>query len=108
MKGPAAMIRRRRRHRAAAVGILAAIAVSTALGAQDGPIFFREDWTETPAAQPITQGHVSNSDLVLTLHGPGGARMKKSHHDQPADDPFYVWSGEADGPWAVTLRHRHR
>jgi hypothetical protein len=80
--------------------------VLTAARAQDPPLFFREDWTETPAALPITQDHVSNGDLVLTLHGPGGPRIKKSHHDQPADDPYYVWSGEADAAWAVTLGHR--
>lgn len=67
---------------------------------------FREDWKETPAATPVTQDHVANPDLILTLHGPGGSRMKKSHHDQPADDPYYIWSGDTTAPWAVTLRHR--
>ena len=32
--------------------------------------------------------------------------MKKSHHDQPADDPYYIWSGDTTAPWAVSLRHR--
>src|SRR5206468_5815668 len=69
-------------------------------------LFFREDWAETPAATPLTQEHVSNKDLVVTLYGPGRDQIKKSHHDQPADDPYYVWSGEATGNWAVSLRHR--
>jgi hypothetical protein len=69
-------------------------------------LLFREDWTEAPAALPITPAHLANPDLVLTLHGPGGARVKKSHHDKPADDPYYVWSGETEAPWAVTLRDR--
>ncbi|MBM3740790.1 MAG: hypothetical protein FJW39_34015 [Acidobacteria bacterium] len=42
----------------------------------------------------------------MTLHGPGKAGIKKSHHDKPADDPFYVWSGECKGNWAVSLRHK--
>jgi len=42
----------------------------------------------------------------MTLHGPGKAGIKKSHHDKPVDDPFYIWSGEATGNWAVTLRHK--
>lgn len=89
----------------AAVAVAAAFA--PAVRAQDRPpLFFREDWTETPAALPITQGHVANADLLLTLHGPGGARLKKSHHDRPADDPFYIWSGDADAPWVASLRHR--
>jgi hypothetical protein len=54
----------------------------------------------------VTQDHVSNSDLIVTRHGPGEAGIKKSHHDKPADDPFYIWSGEAEGNWALSLRHR--
>lgn len=91
--------------------ILAALAATSLIAAAAGqapdrPLFFREDWTETPAASPITQAHVSNADLVLALYGSGAAHLKKSHHDQPADDPFYLWSGDAEGPWAATLSHR--
>jgi hypothetical protein len=69
-------------------------------------LFFREDWKEIPAATPVTQEHVANPDLILSLHGPGKIAIKKSHHDTPADDPFYVWSGECPGNWAVSLRRR--
>jgi hypothetical protein len=73
--------------------------------AQDRPgVFFREDWKEIPAVTPITQEHVANSELTLSLHGPGRVAVRKSHHDQPADDPYYVWSGECPGNWAVSLR----
>lgn len=68
-------------------------------------LLFREDWRETPAETPVTQAHVANADLVMTRHGPGEAKIKKSHHDQPADDPFYIWSGETDSNWALSLRH---
>jgi hypothetical protein len=54
----------------------------------------------------VTQAHVANPDLVLTVHGPGRGGVKKSHHDQPADDPYYIWSGDTPSPWAVSLRHR--
>jgi hypothetical protein len=87
------------------------VAISSALAADPSPprpgLFFREDWRETPAATPVTQEHVANPDLLLTRHGPGEAKIKKSHHDQPADDPFYVWSGETTANWALSLRHRH-
>jgi hypothetical protein len=91
--------------------IIAALLTAAALGQEAGaqqrpPLFFREDWTETPAVLPVSQAHVANADLLLTLHGAGGARIKKSHHDRPPDDPFYIWSGEAEAPWAVSLRHR--
>lgn len=69
-------------------------------------LFFREDWKETPPQTPVTQDHVAHPDLILTCHGPGRVQIRKSHHDQPADDPYYVWSGEATSNWAVSLRHR--
>ena len=71
-------------------------------------LFFREDWRETPAETPLTQAHVANPDLLLTVHGPGRSGVRKSHHAQPADDPYYVWSGEVPGNWAISLRHRSR
>jgi hypothetical protein len=46
---------------------------------------------------------VSHPDLLVTRHGPGKA--VKSHHDRPADDPYYIWSGEAEGNWALSLRN---
>lgn len=68
-------------------------------------LFFREDWKEIPAATPVTQKHVVNKDLILGLYGPGCDSIKKSHHETPADDPFYIWSGTCIGNWAVTLKN---
>ena len=77
--------------------------------AQDRPgVFFREDFKETPAATPATQEHIANKDLVLTMYGPGQDSIKKSHHDKPADDPYYLWSGLCQGNWAVTLKHKSK
>ncbi|MGK7393448.1 MAG: hypothetical protein ACNS62_02710 [Candidatus Cyclobacteriaceae bacterium M3_2C_046] len=68
------------------------------------PLFFREDWKEIPAQLPVTQEHVNNPDLLMTLYGPGGDSLKKSHHEQPVDDPYYIWSGRCRGNWAITLK----
>jgi hypothetical protein len=68
-------------------------------------LFFREDWKEIPAATHVTQEHVVNKDLVLGLYGPGCDSIRKSHHDTPADDPYYIWSGLCRGNWAVTLKN---
>lgn len=74
--------------------------------AQSRPsLFFREDWKEIPAATPVTQGHVSNKDLILNLYGLGADSIKKSHHPQPSDDPYYIWSGTCLNNWAVTLKN---
>jgi hypothetical protein len=82
---------------------VAAFAASAVPGRPD--LLFREDWREIQAVTPVTQEHVAHPDLIMTRHGPGEARIRKSHHDQPADDPYYVWSGEAEGNWAISLRH---
>lgn len=69
-------------------------------------LFFREDWKETPAATPVTMEHVVNKNLLLGLYGPGADSIKKSNHEKPVDDPFYVWSGLCRGNWAVTLKSK--
>jgi hypothetical protein len=68
-------------------------------------LFLREDWKEIPAATPVTQIHVANKDLIMGLYGPGCDSLKKSHHETPSDDPYYVWSGLCIGNWAITLKN---
>jgi len=90
-----------------ALPIVVWLGLAAAAAAQERPgLFFREDWKETPAATPLTQEHVANPDLLLTRHGPAQAQIKKSHHDTPKDDPYYVWSGDTEGNWAISLRHK--
>lgn len=79
--------------------------VAAESGAVRPDLLFREDWRESAAVTPVTQEHVAHPDLVMTRHGPAEAKIRKSHHDKPADDPFYIWSGEADANWAISLRH---
>ncbi|MGC1240665.1 MAG: hypothetical protein WA874_03710 [Chryseosolibacter sp.] len=71
-------------------------------------LLFREDWKEIAAALPVTQEHVSNKDLVLALYGPASNAIKKSNHPEIPNDPFYIWSGECKGNWAVGLRHQNK
>ena len=70
-------------------------------------LFFREDWKETPPEIPLSQNHVDNQDLLLQTYGPGKNNLKKSNHEKPVDDPFYVWSGECLGNWLVSLKHNN-
>jgi hypothetical protein len=65
-----------------------------------------EDWKEIPPAVPVTQEHVVNKNLILNLYGTGHDSIKKSHHDHPSDDPYYIWSGLCRGNWAVTLKQK--
>ena len=67
------------------------------------PLIFREDWTATPPAIPLSQRDVANENLEVSIRGPGPPLVKKSFHDARDWDPHYVWSGLAQDPWAVTL-----
>jgi len=80
-------------------------AASNVFGQDRPDLLFREDWKEIPAAIPVNQNHVANADLILHLYGPGIDSLKKSHHDQPADDPYYIWSGLCAANWALALEH---
>ncbi len=87
------------------LSLLVAIGIP-AYSASKPPLFFREDWVESEAATPATQAHVVNSQLTLSLYGPGKEGVKKSHHDKPADDPYYIWTGACTANCAVTLKHK--
>ena len=69
-------------------------------------LFFREDWKEIPAEIPLSQKHVNSTELILNLYGAGQDSLKKSNHEKPVDDPFYVWSGLCLENWMVTLKHK--
>jgi len=69
-------------------------------------LFFQEEWKEIPAEIPLNQKHVANTDLSVQLYGPGLDSLKKSNHDKPVDDPFYVWSGLCLENWMVSLKHK--
>ncbi|MCG8310196.1 MAG: hypothetical protein MI975_22550 [Cytophagales bacterium] len=82
--------------------------LSSVLCAQDyrPGLFFREDFKETPAEIPISQKHIANPDVIFTAYGPGQDSLKKSNHEKPVDDPYYMWSGLTVDSWAVTFKHR--
>ena len=70
------------------------------------PLFFREDWKEIPPVVPVTPEHLSNPKLELALYGPGKQGIRKSHHDIPSDDPYYVWTGACPANCAIALRDK--
>jgi hypothetical protein len=53
----------------------------------------------------LNQNHVANSNLEVHLYGIGKDSLKKSNHEKPVDDPYYIWSGLCLGNWMVTLKH---
>lgn len=88
------------------LGVLVCLAlgpIADAPAQAESELFFREGWAETPPERPITQDHVARDGLTLHQYGPGPDCVKKSHHEEPPLDPYYVWSGRCESAWAVTL-----
>ncbi len=83
---------------------LLALALFAIVESAAAPLYFREDWKEIPFALPITAAHVNNPQLRMETHGPGKLGIKKSHHANKENDPFYVWSGKCAMSWALSLR----
>ena len=69
-------------------------------------LFFREDFKETPWEIPISQTHIANPDVIFSTYGPGQDSLKKSNHEKPFDDPYYMWSGLCLDSWAITFKHK--
>lgn len=67
---------------------------------------FREDWKEIPAETPVTENHLENDRLNLHLYGSAKEELKKSHHPEIPNDPFYIWSGTCSANWAMALSHK--
>lgn len=61
------------------------------------PLLFKEVWKQTPAAVPLTQDVVSNSELALTVYG--AAPEMNSEGGTP-----HVWTGLCSPACAVTLK----
>ena len=75
-------------------------------GGQPAAAVFREDWKEIAAVTPVTQEHVANPKLLVALYGPGKDGIRKSHHDAPKDDPYYIWLGSCPANCAIALRDK--
>ncbi len=69
-------------------------------------LLFREDWKEIPAETPVTQKHLQHQKLMLHLYGEAKEQLKKSHHPEIPNDPFYIWSGTCENNWAMALSHK--
>lgn len=67
---------------------------------------WRAEWRPGPPTRPLTQECLAGDVLVLGLHGPGRAALKRSHHEDIPGDPHYLWSGRCEGAWAVSFRPR--
>jgi len=67
-------------------------------GASVAELIFEEGWVDLPMAEPITQQHLSNENLVLHIYG-DSAHIRASNHRPD----FYTYTGETVTNWALTV-----
>jgi hypothetical protein len=74
------------------------------------PLFFREEWKQTPAGgeHPVVPAEsVGNPDLVLSLLGPTGKEMLMTGAASDETNPIHLWTGMCTTPCAFTLKHKN-
>jgi hypothetical protein len=84
--------------------------------ASQPPLFFREGWNgrKVEGVAPLNQDSVENPNLLLRLYGPGTyspgrdseTTLNVNIRKLGDEGSSIVWSGMAEGNWAVTLRHK--
>jgi hypothetical protein len=72
------------------------------------PLFFKEEWKQTPAGgeHSVTQDAVANPALELKLYGPTAKEILMSGSAGDELNPIHVWTGMCTTPCAVALRHK--
>src|SRR5262245_10081409 len=73
------------------------------------PLFFREDWKQTPAGgeHPVDVSQaLSNSNLELKLYGPTGKEILMTGAATDENNPTHLWTGMCTTPCAFTLRDK--
>jgi hypothetical protein len=74
-----------------------------------GTLLFQVEWVQ-PAGQtgqiPVVQANVADSNVEIQWYGAAAKKLLTSGTPGSTRAPFTVWSGECDGPFAITFRHK--
>jgi hypothetical protein len=72
------------------------------------PLFFKEEWRQTPAndEHPVTQQSVASPTLELKLYGPSSEHIQLTGRAGDESNPIHVWTGECTSPCALAFRDR--
>ena len=74
------------------------------------PPFFKVEWVR-PASQtaqvPIVQENIADPNVELKWYGPAAKHLLTSGTPGSDTTPFSAWSGECDGPFAITFRQKN-
>jgi len=73
------------------------------------PSFFKVEWVPVngdTSQVPIAQQNVADPNVELKWYGAAAKHLLTSGSPDNPGRPFSVWSGECDGPFAITFRRR--
>jgi hypothetical protein len=77
--------------------------------ASNAPLLFKVDWVR-PSSQTaqtaMVQENVTDSNVEVKWYGPAAKKLLTTGNPGSDTTPFGVWSGECDGPFAITFRHK--
>jgi hypothetical protein len=90
-------------------GARGAAPAAAAARATRPPLFFREEWKQTPAGgeHPVTQDSVSNPNLELKLYGTTSKEVQLTGSPTDENNPTHVWTGLCSTPCAAAFRDRN-
>jgi hypothetical protein len=73
------------------------------------PLFFREEWKQTPAGgeHPVTPESIGNSNLELKLYGITSKEVQLTGSPTDENNPTHVWTGTCSTPCAVAFRDKN-
>jgi hypothetical protein len=73
------------------------------------PLFFAEEWKQTPKGgeHPVTAESIANANLELKLYVPSGQLMLTGSAGDE-NNPIHVWTGLCTSPCALAFRDKRR
>jgi hypothetical protein len=74
------------------------------------PLFFREDWKQTPAGgeHAVSPAEaLANPNLELKLYGPGSKNIQLTGSANDETNPIHLWTGLCESPCAAALRDKN-
>ena len=90
--------------------LVGTVCTTTALAQEirvtQAPVYLTVDW-QRPADQtkpvPVVQANIADSKVQMHKYGAAAAHLITSGAPDSKIQPFSVWSGECDGPFAITF-----
>src|SRR5258705_3248285 len=78
--------------------------------ASTAPAAFKVEWVQ-PQGQtgqvPIVQGNVADPNVEVHWYGEAAKKLLTSGTPGSENTPFSAWSGECDGPFAITFKQKN-